>query len=169
VVRRALTALAALLVLGLAGAVTGLLPVEIVRVQSASMAPALSVGDVVLVLPDGGAIERRDVVVVPHPETGEQLVKRVVAVGGDRVRLEDGVLFVDDDPVCEPSIDPDRIDGVFSATVTVPEGRLFLLGDDRQSSVDSRDFGPVPVDDVVGLVRLRLWPSPGPLSEDRCP
>lgn len=161
--------LAAVLVLGLAGAVTGLLPVQIVRVQSASMAPTLEVGDVVLVEPDGGEVERRDVVVVPHPDTGEQLVKRVVAVAGDRVRLEDGVLLVDDEPVCEPSIDPDRIDGVFSGTVTVPEGRVFLLGDDRQSSVDSRDFGPVAVDDIVGLVRIRLWPSPGSLPVDRCP
>jgi signal peptidase I len=133
------------------------------------MAPALSVGDVVLVVPDGGEIERRDVVVVRHPDTGEQLVKRVVGVAGDRVRLEDGVLLVDDEPACEPSIDPDRIDGVFSGTVTVPEGRLFLLGDDRQSSVDSRDFGPVPVADVVGVIGVRLWPSPGPLPADRCP
>jgi signal peptidase I len=167
--RRTGTALAVVLVLGVVGMVTGVLPVRIERVASGSMVPTLAIGDVVLVEPAGSRIERRDVVVVRHPDTGEELVKRVVGIGGDRVRLEDGVLLVDDEPVCEPSIDPDRIDGVFSATVTVPDGELFLLGDDRQTSVDSRDFGTVAVSDVLGLIRTRLWPSPGALPVDRCP
>ena len=166
---RVLTAVAVVLVLALVGAVTGLLPVQIVRVESGSMAPTLAAGDIVLVLPVGDPVEPRDVVVVRHPDTGQLLVKRVAAVAGERVRLDDGVLLVDEQPVCEPSIDSDRIDGVFSPRETVPEDHVFVLGDDRQDSVDSRDFGPVPLADVVGLVRVRLWPSPGRLPGEDCP
>ena len=54
------------------------------------------------------------------PATGEQLVKRVVAVGGDRVAIQDGVLLVNGTAVCEPSIDPEGLDGVWSGTTVVP-------------------------------------------------
>ena len=157
-----------MLVLTVAASVSGLLPLQIVRVESGSMAPTLGPGDLVLVERNPGRVERRDVVVVPDPQTGERLVKRVAAVGGDTLRLDDGVLVVDDEPVCEPGIDPDRIDGVFFRTVTVPDGELFLLGDDRRDSVDSRDFGTVAESEVVGLVRGRVWPSPGGLSAELC-
>jgi signal peptidase I len=168
VVRRILTALAAGLLLTLVASVTGLLPIQIVRVESGSMAPTLSAGDLVLLERNPDRLERRDIVVIRHPDTGEQLIKRAVALGGDRMNIEDGVLMVNGAPVCEPSIDADRIDGVFSGTVDVPTGEVFLLGDDRRDSVDSRDFGPVATAEVVGRVHTRLWPSPGALSEDPC-
>jgi signal peptidase I len=166
--RRILAALTTVLVLTLVASVTGLLPVRIVRVESGSMAPTLADGDLVLLERDADGLRRRDVVVVRHPDTGEQLIKRAVALGGDRVNIEDGVLLVNGAPVCEPSIDPDRIDGVFFQTVTVPAGQVFLLGDDRQSSIDSRDFGPLGAGEVLGLVRTRLWPAPGALPQDSC-
>jgi signal peptidase I len=168
VVRRLLTAVIVVLVLTVAASVSGLVPLQTLRVESGSMTPTFGPGDLVLVERDPGPVQRRDIVVVRDPQGGEQLVKRVVAVGGDRLRLEDGVLVVDDEPVCEPTIDPDRIDGVFFRTVTVPAGELFLLGDDRRDSVDSRDFGTVAESEVLGLVRARVWPSPGGLSEEPC-
>jgi signal peptidase I len=61
-----------------------------------------------------------------------------------------------------------RLDGVWFGPVTVPPGELFLLGDDRDSSIDSRAFGTVPELDVRGRVDNRLWPSPGALAGDRC-
>jgi signal peptidase I len=155
-------------VLTVAASVSGLLPLRTERVDSGSMAPTLGAGDLVLVERDPGAVQRREIVVARDPQTGGQLVKRVVAVGGDRVRLEDGVVVVNDAPVCEPTIDPDRIDGVFFRTVTVPAGELFLLGDDRRDSVDSRDFGTVAETEVLGVVRGRVWPSPGGLSDELC-
>jgi len=165
---RAVTALAGLLVVLLAASVTGLLPVRVMRVGSGSMAPAVQTGDLLVVVPPSGPVHRRDIVATPHPDTGNLLVKRVVAVGGDRVGLEDGVLVVDGVAVCEPSIDPARLDGVWFGPVVVPEGRLFLLGDDRGDSIDSRDFGPVPAADVTGVVHARVWPSPGPLPPEHC-
>jgi signal peptidase I len=166
--RRCLAPLAVVLLLLVVGSVTGLLPGQLMRVDSGSMAPTVSPGDLLGVDRWAGPVGRRDVVVVPHPETGELLVKRVVALGGDRVGLEDGVLVVDGEAVCEPSIDPARQDGVWFGPVTVPAGEVFLLGDDRGSSIDSRDFGTVRVTDVAGLVRLRVWPAPGRLPVDSC-
>ena len=166
--RRCLSLLGVLLLLTVAGSVAGLLPVQLMRVDSGSMAPTVSAGDLLLVQRGAGPVSRRDVVVVPRPGTGTLLVKRVVAVGGDRVGLEDGVLVVDGAPVCEPAVDPARQDGVWFGPVTVPDGDVFLLGDDRSDSVDSRDFGSVPAADVEGLVHLRAWPHPGRVTTDSC-
>ena len=163
-----MSALAGLLVVLLAASVAGLLPVQLMHVDSGSMAPAVDTGDLVLVVPATGPVHRRDVVTVRHPGTGVLLVKRVVAVGGESVALEDGVLVVDGAAVCEPSIDASRLDGVWFGPVAVPAGGLFLLGDDRGGSIDSRDFGPVRADDVTGLVGGRVWPSPGPLPTSSC-
>lgn len=165
---RAGSALAGLLVVLLAASVGGLLPVQVVRVGSGSMAPAVAAGDLVLLEHGAGPVQRRDVVAAPHPDTGVLLVKRVVALGGDRVAIEDGVLVVDGVPVCEPGIDPERLDGVWFGPVTVPAGEVFLLGDDRGESIDSRDFGPLPAGSVDGLVRVRAWPAPGRLGPMIC-
>ena len=162
------TVLVAVLALAVGASVAGLLPVQIVRISSASMAPTIGDGDLVLVERGAGPVGRRDVVAAVHPNTGEQLIKRVVGIGGDRVAIRDGVLVVNGAEVCEPSIDPEGMDGAWSGTVTVPSGSVFLMGDERDFSFDSRDFGPVALADVVGLVRVRVWPVPGPLTEDRC-
>lgn len=166
--RRSLIGLTVGLLVLLVSSVTGLLPLQIMRVGSASMSPTIAAGDLVLLERGGGAVERMDLVAVERPDTGVQLVKRAVALGGDRVAIEDGILVVNGTAVCEPSIDPARLDGVWFGPVTVPSGELFLLGDDRASSIDSRAFGTVPAVDLRGFVGSRLWPSPGPLRADRC-
>lgn len=163
-----LAGLTVTLVLLLASSVAGLLPVQIMRVGSDSMSPTISAGDLVLVERGGGAVHRMDVVAVEHPDTGVLLVKRAVALAGDQVSIEDGVLVVNGVPVCEPAIDPARLDGVWFGPVTVPQGELFLLGDDRASSIDSRAFGPVSTRNVRGLVAGRVWPSPGALRDHSC-
>lgn len=155
-----LAAAAGLLVVLLLG---GLLPVEIVRVESDSMAPTVQPGDRLLVVNDTDGLRRGRLIVLHDPLGAGALVKRVVGVGGDVVAIEDGVLVVNGAPVVEPYADPDRIDGVFHKPRSVPPGHVFVLGDDRRGSVDSRDFGPVPVSDAVGRVVWRLGPVPGSL------
>jgi signal peptidase I len=76
----------------------------------------------------------------------------VVAVGGDRVALEYAVLVVNGRPVSEPYVDHSRIDGTYFGPVTVPAGHVFVLGDNRFGSIDSRVYGPVPLDAVTGRV-----------------
>ena len=147
----------------LVAATSGLLPVQPMRVDSDSMTPTVAADDLLLVRHGQGPVQRGDVVAVTSPLRDGMLVKRAVAVGGDEVAIEDGVLVVDGVAVCEPAIDPARLDGVFFGPVTVPDGELFLLSDSRDGSVDSRSFGPVPTSSLVGTVTARLWPGPGAL------
>jgi signal peptidase I len=133
------------------------------RVDGPSMAPTLRDGDVVLVVHAGlvarlDALDRGDLVALADPGGGGRIVKRVVGLPGDTVEIQDAVLSVDGREVVEPYVDRARIDGVFYGPVTVPPGELLVLGDNRAASVDSRDFGPVPVGSVTGRVVLRLWP-----------
>jgi signal peptidase I len=147
----------------LVAATSGLLPVQPMRVDSDSMTPTVASDDLLLVRHGQGPVARGDVVAVTSPLDDGMLVKRVVGVGGDEVAIEDGVLVVDGTAVCEPAIDPARLDGVWFGPVLVPEGELFLLSDSRDGSVDSRAFGPVPASSLVGTVSARLWPHPGAL------
>lgn len=145
-----------------------MLPVQLVRVGSDSMTPALHSGDLVVVEPLADPPRHGDVVTIRHLHDGDRLIKRIVAVGGERVAVEDGVLVVDGRRVCEALVDQARQDGVWFGPVTVPAGTVFLLGDNRAGAVDSRDFGAVDETDVSGRVRLRIWPSPGPLPAADC-
>ncbi|MGY1769182.1 signal peptidase I [Geodermatophilus sp. SYSU D00779] len=161
--RGAVLWLAAGTALLLVAATCGLLPLQPMHVDSDSMTPTVSPGDLLLVRHGQGPVQRGDVVAVTDPFDDGMLVKRAVALGGDEVAIEDGVLVVDGTAVCEPAIDPARLDGVWFGPVTVPEGHLFLLSDNRDGSVDSRAFGPVPASSLVGTVAARLWPVPGSL------
>ena len=138
-------------------------------VPTDSMQPTIRPGDVVLAHPvKAGDIGRGDIVVFDDPQwEGSDLVKRVVAVGGDTVACCDtrGRITVDGHPVTEPYLQPgaggSAGDGTFD--VTVPPGRLFLLGDNRLVSQDSRvhlaiDGGTVAADQVVGRVDGVVWP-----------
>jgi signal peptidase I len=133
------------------------------RVDGPSMQPTLHDGDVVLAVRPGmvaplDRLDRGDLVALRDPAGGGPIVKRVVGLPGDVVELQDAVLVVDGRPVAEPYADLSGIDGVYYGPVTVPAGSVLVLGDDRGRSVDSRDFGPVPVDSLTGRVLLRLWP-----------
>jgi signal peptidase I len=146
-----------------AASLVGLLPVQVMRVDSGSMQPTVAPGDLLLVQHWHGAVHRGDVVAVDNPLEDGLLVKRVVGLGGDEVAIEDGVLVVDGAAVCEPAIDPLLLDGVWFGPVRVPEGSLFLLSDHRDGAIDSRAFGPVPEESLVGSVSGRVWPRPGAL------
>jgi signal peptidase I len=129
-----------------------------VRVAGESMAPTLHGGQVVLVDRLGlDDLDRGDLVVFHDDEAG-RTVKRVVGLPGDRVVIRDAVLYVDDRPVEEPYVDLPSIDGLYTPTTFVPEDSVFVLGDNRALSIDSRELGPVALDEVEGRVVVRLWP-----------
>ncbi len=131
------------------------------------MSPTLEQGQLVVMNRIDHDVDRRDVVVAESPLDGSLLVKRAVALGGDTVGIEDGVLVVNGDPVCEPGVDPALIDGMFFGPVTVPDDSVFLLGDHRDGSIDSREFGAVPLSSLVGEVEGRLLP-PGSVPTGSC-
>jgi len=131
-------------------------------VRTSSMSPTLEPGDRVLTWKVGAGDttwHRGDVVSLRH--AGQTWLKRVVAVGGDTVGLRDGRLVVDGRVVREPWSDPERIDSVFFGPVRVPAGSVFVMGDNRGNSEDSRSFGPVPASEVTGRVLAVVWPRVG--------
>jgi signal peptidase I len=131
------------------------------KIPSQSMEPTLVPGDQTLVdklFYDKSAPHRGDLVAFHAPRTGEVLLKRVVALAGDTVGLEDGVLVVDGRQVREPYADPKAIDSVYFGPVRVAAGQMFVMGDNRANSEDSRNFGSVPTTRIIGRAVARVWP-----------
>jgi signal peptidase I len=135
--------------------------VEPVRVRESSMLPTLHDGDALVIdrftyhfrEPEVGEI------VVAHIDaTDTDVVKRVVAVGGDTIGIDDGDLILNGDVVDQSYANLAQMDGYFWGPITVPDGQVFLMGDNRLESNDSRSYGPVPVDAVEGRYVARFWP-----------
>ncbi len=87
----------------------------------------------------------------------DDLIKRVVAVGGETVTIEGGRLEVDGVLLDESYLAAGGEMGDFGP-VTVPGGHVFVMGDNRNSSLDSRRFGAIPVNEIVGEALIRIWP-----------
>ncbi|MEA2487823.1 MAG: signal peptidase [Actinomycetota bacterium] len=87
----------------------------------------------------------------------EDLIKRVIAVGGDTVVGKDGRVFVNDKPLDEPYLPAGTQTSPFGP-VQVPPGRLWVMGDNRGNSDDSRNFGTIPESSVVGRAFVLVWP-----------
>lgn len=93
------------------------------------------------------------------PASARDFVKRVIGLPGDEVVIEDGQVFVNGEPIDEPYVVFD--DGSDYGPVTVPEGHLFFLGDNRPNSSDSRrSLGFVPRSQIVGRAVVIIWPAP---------
>jgi signal peptidase I len=121
-------------------------------VASEAMAPTLRVGDRVVVDQVGfrlTALHRGDLVMFRLPATETQAIKRVVGLPGDRISCRDGRLYRDGGAVDERYVASGSTE---CAPVTVPAGTLYVLGDDRSVSLDSRQLGPIPRGDVTGRV-----------------
>lgn len=86
-----------------------------------------------------------------------EFIKRVIAVGGDSIEARDGDVFVNGEMVEEIYL-PSYADTFDFGPVEVPEGEVFVMGDNRGDSVDSRSFGTISVDDIVGRAFVVMWP-----------
>lgn len=141
------------------------------HVESSSMQPTLAPGDRILVNKLAGNPSRGDLVVFSRPDG--DLVKRVVALEGETVYFfDDGVIGIDDQYLQEPYLSVgtgsfvrgaipncDSSETLAGAVACrVPEDHIFVLGDNREVSYDSRNFGPVPRADLVGNAAVQFWP-----------
>ena len=168
---------------------------------SGTMLPTLFVGDKFFVTkgPLEGAVKRGDVVAFQSPQDNQRYVKRVVALGGDRIDVHAGTLKLDGKPVPsrpivalphsddaaalemlgrpDAEIHEEVLDGrtyrtlhlrndpwSIDASATVPEGSVFVLGDNRDLSLDSRQFGPLPLSSIVGHATVVYLSTAGPAN-----
>jgi signal peptidase I len=137
-------------------------------VDGSSMEPTFQDHDQIIMRIIGYDVPQRgDVVVVMAPGyVDEPLVKRVIAVGGDTVSInfDTGNVVLNGEEMLEPYISEAIRSGHFgdqSYPVTVPEGQVFVMGDNRNASTDSRwvdEVGTIPYGDIVGKVMLLVWP-----------
>jgi signal peptidase I len=162
-------------VLFLGGFVWGALVYQPYTVPTASMAPTVEAGDRVLAERiDGADVRRGDVVVFRDKLWGDMpMIKRVVGVGGDEIACcaDNGRLTVNGRAIEEPYLLQDDGPASQKFTASVPEGQLFLLGDERMGSLDSRSHlqdpghGSVPRSAVSARVDAVAWPLDGGLVE----
>jgi signal peptidase I len=131
-------------------------------IPSGSMIPTLEVGDRVFVnkfVYRFTEPERGDIIVFESVDDGDvDLIKRVVGVPGDEIAVRSGKLFVNGEPQKEPYTNKKTPDRSSFTKTTVPKNHVFVMGDNRASSADSRVFGPLPEKNIEGEAFLRFWP-----------
>ncbi|WP_018658793.1 signal peptidase I [Allofustis seminis] len=144
-----------------------------VKVEGNSMNPTFDSGDR-LILNKIASIERFDIVVFKAPDTepgkNVQYIKRVIGVPGDKVEMREDTLYINDKEMNEKYLPADLIDSLsyyytndfdllsLLGEEKVPEDTYFVLGDNRLNSKDSRSFGFIDKDSVIGKISLRYWP-----------
>ncbi len=141
-------------------------------VSGDSMYSTLHDGDIMILnkLYDEKDIKRYDIVVVKYKEvnssgktSNKDIIKRIIGMPGDKVECIDNVLYINGEKVEEDYLDKDTITENFSLndlydTDTVPEGMYFVLGDNREVSLDSRRIGFIDIDDIEGKASFTLFP-----------
>jgi signal peptidase I len=133
-----------------------------VKVEGTSMAPLLSDQERIFInkfVYRFEPIERGDVVVFWYPlDRSKSFIKRVVGLPGETVELRAGRLYIDGKESKEPYVPAGFLDGSSYGPVLVPQESYFVMGDHRDSSNDSRVFGPVPGRSIYGKAVFAYWP-----------
>ncbi|MCM3572420.1 MULTISPECIES: signal peptidase I [Mesobacillus] len=140
-----------------------------IEVKGASMEPTLHSQERMFVTKIGEP-KRFDIVVF-HATEDKDYIKRVIGLPGDRVEYKDDVLYINGKPYDEPYLEENKkqvahgpLTGSFTLSETpvgsdvVPEGHIFVLGDNRRDSRDSRHIGAVPIDSIVGTTKFVYYP-----------
>jgi len=152
--------------------------VQAFKIPSGSMLPTLQIGDHILVnkfiygprfevpltqwslgqLPGFREPRAGDVVVFIYPkERDKDFIKRIVAVAGQTVESRGNTLMIDGKKVEDAHAHYEKRDHVDFGPYTVPAGHVFVMGDNRDESYDSRFWGPVPIQDIKGLAMVIYW------------
>jgi signal peptidase I len=133
-----------------------------VKVEGTSMMPSLDDQERIFVnkfVYRLEAIQRGDIVVFRYPrDPSKSYIKRVIGLAGDRIRIEDGLVYVNGQPLAEDYVPPAYADQRSIPETVVPPNSYFLLGDHRTMSNDSRDFGAVEAEFIYGKAVFGYWP-----------
>ena len=133
-----------------------------VKVEGTSMLPGLEDQERIFInkfVYRWEAISRGDIVVFRYPrDISKSYIKRVIGVPGDRMRMEDGQVYVNGSKLSESYIPTEYFDHRSYSEFTVPADSYFLLGDHRSMSNDSREFGPVEREYIYGKAVFVYWP-----------
>jgi signal peptidase I len=134
-----------------------------VRVEGPSMLPRLENEDRLFInkfVYHLSSIKRGDVVVFHYPRNpATSYIKRVIALPGDRLWIDHGVVWINDKPLRENYVPPEYRDGRSYAEMVVPDDTYFMMGDHRSISSDSREFGPVERSLIYGKAVFVYWPA----------
>jgi signal peptidase I len=134
-----------------------------VRVEGTSMLPRLVDQDRLFInkfVYHFEAIEPGDVVVFRYPrDIQKSYIKRIIAIPGDRLRIDRGRVYVNDQLLSEPYIPQEYRDTRSLDPVVIAQGEYFVMGDHRSISSDSREFGPVKRDLIYGKAAFVYWPT----------
>lgn len=125
-----------------------------VRVDGASMDQTLEDGQILLLYKLAN-IDYGDIVVLDEEKEGEIIIKRIIGMPGDTVSIRDNTIYVNGEEVEEDYAYGETSD---YEEITLGDDEYFILGDNRPISKDSRYFGPVKEDEIIGKVIFRLWP-----------
>lgn len=115
--------------------------------------------------------DRGDVVVLNPPTVStEPFIKRTIAVAGDEITIRDGIVFVNGKRIVESYVSGATTtcgSDLYCEGFVVPEGMIYVMGDNREHSLDSRVFGPVPLNNVIGQAWFSNWPADrfGPIPD----
>lgn len=102
--------------------------------------------------------EHGDVVIINGPESAVRLVKRVIAIPGDVIDVRDGQVYLNEQPLVEPYTKGNTFSAGMAFPFTVQKDQLFVMGDNREHSQDSRALGPISIKSIEGKVVFRIWP-----------
>jgi signal peptidase I len=133
-----------------------------VKVEGTSMMPSLDDQERIFVnkfVYRIEAIQRGDIIVFRYPgDPSKSFIKRVIGVGGDRVRIYKGLTYVNGKPIREDYVPSSFMDEQSYLEITVPQNSYFVMGDHRNVSKDSRVFGPVKSSLIYGKAVFGYWP-----------
>jgi signal peptidase I len=136
-------------------------------IPSESMLPTLKIGDRLIVdkffyeIHGIKDIQRGDIVVFDPPPAANSkndipFIKRVIGLPGETLSIKKGVVYINGEPLDEPYLS-EKPAGAFKPFV-IPDGTVFLMGDNRNNSHDSRFWGPLPLQNIIGVAEFRYYP-----------